>query len=83
MVSNCVFAGSYSLATSLPLTFYVEFILFLFQAFVYLFVINNASQFVAMYCLVLFYKAMKEELQSMAPLAKFLCIKSVVFFSFL
>uniref|UniRef100_A0A2P2I693 Transmembrane protein 184C-like n=1 Tax=Hirondellea gigas TaxID=1518452 RepID=A0A2P2I693_9CRUS len=52
------------------------------NAFVYLFVINNASQFVAMYCLVLFYKAMKEELQPMAPLAKFLCIKSVVFFSF-
>ncbi|KAF2354088.1 Organic solute transporter subunit alpha/Transmembrane protein 184 [Trinorchestia longiramus] len=52
------------------------------NAFVYLFVINNASQFVAMYCLVLFYKAMKDELQSMAPLAKFLCIKCVVFFSF-
>ncbi|KAA0202937.1 hypothetical protein HAZT_HAZT005531 [Hyalella azteca] len=52
------------------------------SAFVYLFVINNVSQFVAMYCLVLFYKAMKDELQPMAPLAKFLCIKCVVFFSF-
>ncbi|XP_018023003.1 transmembrane protein 184C [Hyalella azteca] len=52
------------------------------NAFVYLFVINNVSQFVAMYCLVLFYKAMKDELQPMAPLAKFLCIKCVVFFSF-
>ena len=52
------------------------------NAFVYFFIVNNVSQFVAMYCLVLFYKAMKDELESMAPLAKFLCIKSVVFFSF-
>ncbi|XP_076049143.1 transmembrane protein 184C isoform X2 [Oratosquilla oratoria] len=52
------------------------------KAFVYLFVINNLSQFVAMYCLVLFYKAMRRELDPMSPLAKFLCIKAVVFFSF-
>ncbi|KAL7646084.1 UNVERIFIED_CONTAM: hypothetical protein RMT77_002985 [Armadillidium vulgare] len=53
------------------------------NAFVYLFIINNSSQFVAMYCLVLFYKAMREELNPMKPLAKFLCIKCVVFFSFI
>ncbi|XP_060530304.1 transmembrane protein 184C [Cylas formicarius] len=51
-------------------------------AFPYLIAINNLSQFIAMYCLVMFYKANQEELKPMKPLAKFLCIKAVVFFSF-
>lgn len=51
-------------------------------AYVYILFINNISQFVAMYCLVLFYKANRQELQAMKPLPKFLCIKAVIFFSF-
>lgn len=52
-------------------------------AFPYMIAVNNFSQFIAMYCLVLFYKANKEELLPMKPIGKFLCIKAVVFFSFL
>lgn len=47
-----------------------------------LFLINNASQFTALYCLVIFYRGYKQELNPMQPLAKFLTIKLVVFFSF-
>ncbi|KAJ2950459.1 hypothetical protein O0L34_g8702 [Tuta absoluta] len=51
-------------------------------AFPYMIALNNLSQFVAMYCLVLFYRANRVELKPMKPIGKFLCIKAVVFFSF-
>ncbi|XP_063233090.1 transmembrane protein 184C [Bacillus rossius redtenbacheri] len=51
-------------------------------AFPYMIAINNFSQFIAMYCLVMFYRANIAELQGIKPLSKFLCIKAVVFFSF-
>lgn len=53
------------------------------SAFPYMIALNNLSQFVAMYCLVLFYRANSEALKPMQPIGKFLCIKAVVFFSFL
>lgn len=52
------------------------------KTYVYLLIVNNISQIMAMYCLVIFYTGYKIELSNIKPLPKFLCIKLVVFFSF-
>jgi len=48
----------------------------------YVSIILNISVTVAVYALMLFYHTFAEELSAYRPLAKFLCIKGVVFFSF-
>ncbi|XP_074762010.1 transmembrane protein 184C isoform X2 [Athene noctua] len=52
------------------------------NAWTYLVILNNMSQLFAMYCLVLFYKVLREELNPIQPVGKFLCVKMVVFVSF-
>ncbi|XP_039295366.1 transmembrane protein 184C [Nilaparvata lugens] len=52
-------------------------------AYPYIIIINNISQFVAMFFLARFYKANRPELAPMHPIGKFFCIKAVIFFSFL
>ncbi|KAF7244088.1 hypothetical protein EYD10_09577 [Varanus komodoensis] len=43
---------------------------------------NAWTYLFAMYCLVLFYKVLREELNPIRPVGKFLCVKMVVFVSF-
>ena len=44
--------------------------------------LTSISQGWALYCLVLFYKGLRHELAPMKPVAKFLSVKALVFFSF-
>eukprot|EP01132_Coremiostelium_polycephalum_P006766 gene6766-8391_t len=52
------------------------------MGYVWLTVVENISVGLSLYYLVLYYKAMEDELKPFKPLGKFLCIKSVIFFSF-
>ncbi|KAG0005315.1 hypothetical protein BGZ79_005718, partial [Entomortierella chlamydospora] len=49
---------------------------------VYMTIINFISVTVAMYCLVVFYMTIKNEIQEYKPFLKFLCVKLVIFFVF-
>ena len=48
----------------------------------YIAFVINASQLWALYCLVLFYVAIETDLATIRPLAKFMCVKFVVFMVF-
>jgi hypothetical protein len=48
----------------------------------YLCLLRNLSQFVALYCLVMFYSGAKKLLDPLHPLSKFLSIKLIIFFTF-
>jgi hypothetical protein len=52
------------------------------RGYLYFTVVTNASVTVALYALVLFYIAAKEELERFSPVAKFLSVKAVLFFTF-
>jgi len=52
------------------------------DGYFYVSIIANVSVFISVYCLVLFHMGMHEELHPFGPLAKFLCIKFVLFFAF-
>jgi hypothetical protein len=52
------------------------------DAWPYIIVAKNISQSWALYCLVLFYRAARRRMEGSRPLAKFLCIKFIVFFTF-
>jgi hypothetical protein len=51
------------------------------RGYLYITIINNASQIWALYCLAKFYYIMREELSHYKAVGKFLCVKLVVFWT--
>eukprot|EP00549_Striatella_unipunctata_P022416 CAMPEP_0118698552 /NCGR_PEP_ID=MMETSP0800-20121206/15277_1 /TAXON_ID=210618 ORGANISM="Striatella unipunctata, Strain CCMP2910" /NCGR_SAMPLE_ID=MMETSP0800 /ASSEMBLY_ACC=CAM_ASM_000638 /LENGTH=571 /DNA_ID=CAMNT_0006598411 /DNA_START=313 /DNA_END=2028 /DNA_ORIENTATION=- len=49
--------------------------------YLYICILTNTSQCWALYCLLFFYHATKSELGPVRPVGKFLCVKSLVFFT--
>lgn len=52
------------------------------RGYLWVTIVYNISIFLSLYFLVLFYEGSKEILAEFKPLAKFLCIKAVIFFAF-
>ena len=52
------------------------------NGYIYIALLYNLSVMLSMYCLVLFYITTRVDSERYRPLAKFLCIKAVIFFSF-
>jgi Organic solute transporter Ostalpha len=52
------------------------------NAYVYLALINSVSQAWALYCLIQLYRAVSADLTGVRLLAKFVCVKGLVFFTF-
>jgi hypothetical protein len=52
------------------------------SAFPYCALVRNCSQVWALYCMILFYQAVRDEMGAIRALPKFICIKLIVFFTF-
>jgi len=52
------------------------------NGYLWISLINNASVSLSLYSLVLFYMACEERLKPFNPFYKFLCVKSILFFSY-
>lgn len=52
------------------------------RGYLYITIINNVSITIAIYYLVMFYEALAEDLKPFRPVAKFLCVKAIIFFAF-
>lgn len=54
----------------------------LYNVYPYVVIVNSVSQMWALYCLLMFYYAAREDLHPVRPIPKFICVKMVVFFTF-
>lgn len=61
---------------------YDENNLSLSSGYFYITFIYNISVCVSLYCLVFLFQTIKEDIHEYRPLAKFLCVKAIVFFTF-